>query len=154
MTKQDLEKMIHDFISSKMDYCNGLLTGLPKKTIRHLQIIQNSTVRVLTKTKGPAHITPESKSLHWLPVNHRIDLKVLLLINKSLHGAGPKHKTDMLVQYNPARPLGSLGRGLLIVPRAKTKQGEVAFSHYAAQRWNQLPDDLKMPQPLLFLNPD
>ena len=51
--------------------------------------------------------------------------------------------TDMLEQYNPARPLRSLGRGLLVVPRAKSKQGEAAFSHYAAQRWNLLPDGLR-----------
>ena len=31
MTKEDLKKLIHAFISFKMDYCNGVLTGLPKK---------------------------------------------------------------------------------------------------------------------------
>ncbi|KAF7648463.1 hypothetical protein LDENG_00156570, partial [Lucifuga dentata] len=77
MTKQDLEKLVYAFISSKIDYCNGLMTGLPKKTIRYLLLIQNSAVRVLTKRTV-------LKFLHWLPVSHRLDFKVLLLIYKSL----------------------------------------------------------------------
>lgn len=57
-----------------------------------------------------------------------------LLIHKSLHALGHKYVTDMLEQYSPARPLGSKGRGFLVVLEAKPKQGEAAFSDYAAER--------------------
>ncbi|KAI2658077.1 Tyrosine decarboxylase 2 [Labeo rohita] len=82
-------------------------------------------------------------SLHWLPVIFRIDFKVLLLIYKSLNGLGPKYIADMLPEYKPNRPLRSLGSSQLEIPRVHTKQGESAFSYYAARSWNRLPEEIK-----------
>ncbi len=49
----------------------------------------------------------------------------------------------MLTVYKPNRPLRSLGSSQLEIPRVHTKQGESAFSYYAARSWNQLPEEIK-----------
>ncbi len=114
---------------------------LPKKTIRQLQLIQNAAARILTRTRKSEHITPVLRSLHWIPVTFRIDFKVHLLVYKSLNG--PKYMADMLTEYKPNRPLRSLGSSQLEIPRVHTKQGESAFSYYAARSWNQLPEAIR-----------
>ncbi len=59
------------------------------------------------------------------------------------NGLGPKYMSDMLTEYKPNRPLRSLGSSQLEIPRVHTKQGESAFSYYAARSWNQLPEEIR-----------
>ncbi len=49
----------------------------------------------------------------------------------------------MLTEYKPNRPLRSLGSSQLEISRVHTKQGESAFSYYAARSWNQLPEEIR-----------
>jgi len=58
-----LEKLVYAFITSRVDYCNGLLTGLPKYAIRQLQPILNAAARILSRTRKPGH--PQSSSYIW-----------------------------------------------------------------------------------------
>ncbi len=133
ISSQDLEKLVHAFITSRVDYCNGLL---PKKSIRQLRLIQNTAARILTRTRTSEHITPVLRSLHWLHVTCRIDFKVLLLVYKSLNGIGSKYIADMLNEYKSNRPLRSLGSSQLEIPRTRTKQRESTCSYYAVRSWN------------------
>ena len=106
------EKLVHAFISSSLDYCNALVAGLSKQSVGRLQLIQNAAARVLTRTRTFEHITPVLKSLHWLPVQHRITFKILLTVYKARNGLAPQYISDLLTVHNSIRPLRSSGRGL------------------------------------------
>lgn len=47
LSLSDAEKLVHAFISSRLDYCNALLIGIPSKSLQTLQYIQNSAARIL-----------------------------------------------------------------------------------------------------------
>ena len=140
----DAEKLVHAFMTSRLDYCNALLGGCPASSINKLQVVQNAAARVLTRSRKYDHITPILQSLHWLPIKFRISYKILLLTYKALNGLAPAYLTSLLPRYNPSRSLRSQNAGLLIVPRiAKSTKGGRAFSHLAPKLWNSLPDNVR-----------
>ena len=122
LSLDDAKTLMHAFVFSRIDYCNALFAGLPKKTTDRLQLVENAAARVLTKTKKWEHITPVLKSLHWLPVSYRIDFKIILLVFKALHGLAPSYLSDCVSRYNPDRPLRSSTADLLTVPPLKKIQ--------------------------------
>ncbi len=54
----DLERVIHAFVSCRLDYCNSLYIGLDQSSLRRLQLVQNVAARLLTGAKKHNHITP------------------------------------------------------------------------------------------------
>uniref|UniRef100_A0A8P4KSI9 Reverse transcriptase domain-containing protein n=1 Tax=Dicentrarchus labrax TaxID=13489 RepID=A0A8P4KSI9_DICLA len=140
LSQTDAEKLIHAFVTSRLDYCNSLLSGYPNKSIKTLQLIQNAAARVLTGTRKRDHISPVLATLHWLPIKCRIEFKILLLTYKALHGQAPSYLKELIVPYYPTRTLRSLNAGLLVVPIVpKSRTGARAFSYQAPLLWNQLP---------------
>ena len=90
------------------------------------------------------HITPLLLDLHWLPLQYRIQLKILLLVHKSIHGKDPAYLASMLEEYRPSRSLSSAQQSRLLVPRTFKKYGERAFSVAGLKLRNELRDDTKM----------
>lgn len=144
LSKDDAEKLIHAFVTSRLDYCNVLFSGLPNTYIKNLQRVQNAAARLLTRTRKFDHITPILVSLHWLPIQARADFKVLLLTYKSLHGLAPLYLSGLLAPYRPTRSLRSQDAGYLVVPKINKKTvGGRAFSYRAPLLWNKLPISIK-----------
>ena len=61
------------FVLSKIDYWNFLPAGYPKQLTHKLQKVQNNSARLICWTPMSDHISPVLHTLHWLPVEQRIE---------------------------------------------------------------------------------
>ena len=132
LSQKDVEKLVHAFVTSRLGYCNSLLSGCPSKSVKSLQLVQNAAARVLTGTRRRDHITSVLASLHWLPGKFRIIFKILLLTYEALNNQAPSYIKELITPYYPYRSLRSQNKGSLVVPRiCKSRMGGRAFSYRA-----------------------
>ena len=88
--------LVHALITSRVDYCNSLLYGLPATQLNKIQRVLNAAARLVCRSPRHCHITPLVYNLHWLPVNLRIRFKVLLFVFKAIHGIAPSYISDLI----------------------------------------------------------
>ena len=113
--------LIKSLVMWRLDYSNGLMYGLPKCTVFGLQVVQNSAARIVTheRLQDRDSMSRALMELQWLPVDKRIEYKLLLYTYKALHGLAPGYLCKLVVPYEPRRLLGSAETNLVTVPPVK-----------------------------------
>ena len=145
LARSSTETLIHAFVSSRLDYCNSLLYGLPQAQIDKIQRVQNAAARLIFKQPKFSHITPVLHQLHWLPIKYRIEFKILLFTFKAIHGMAPDYICKLVHQKTPGRySLRSSQRIILEIPSGKilSTLGGRAFCYSAPYLWNNLPREI------------
>ena len=121
LDRPTVEKLVNATITSRLDYCNSLMFGIPKELISQLQKRQNHAARVITKwRKGlkwtgtciyawtADSIHPKAHSpIHLLPSTHTSEMSIGVLWQEILCCSGtntveqftPKHQTSSICRY-------------------------------------------------------
>ena len=139
---------MHAFVISKLDTNNSLLAGYPDCLTKKLQSVQNAAAKLIYRRNRSDRAEPPLKDLHWLPVNYRIEFKVLLLVYKCLKTKRkePEYLKELLKEYTTSHSqiLRSTNADFLVEPRTRlTTFGDRAFSVIAPKLWNSLPSETK-----------
>ena len=134
------KKLLCAFVLSRLDYCNALLAGCPNYLLSKLQKVHNNAARLISITTRSAHVTPMLHSLHWLPIEQRIDYKLSLLCFNIISHQAPIYLSELLHLYTPSLQVrSSTDTRVFRIPSFRTKScGQRSFSYHAPIIWNQL----------------
>ena len=143
LSREHTEQLVHAFITSRLDYCNSLLYGVPDCQIVKLQRVMNASARLIYCAPKFCRITPILMELHWLPVRTRIEFKILLTTFKVVKGLAPKYLSDLIaILPSSIYDLRRNSNGILLARstlRTKKTMGDCAFEIAAPILWSSLP---------------
>ena len=86
LTVEATETLVCGLVISHLDYSNAILYGLPEVDIQKLQCVQNYAAKIILKKNKYDSSIGALKELHWLPINLRINHKILSLTHNCIHG--------------------------------------------------------------------
>ena len=84
--------LVSAFVTTRLDYCNSVLAGLPQASIDPLQRVQNAAASLVAGIGTRDHITPVLRNLHWLPIRY----KLCVLMHQVHIGRSPAYLADMM----------------------------------------------------------
>ena len=88
-------------LTSRLNYCNSLLYGLPNCFISKMQRVQNAAARLVYRAHRYCHITPLLTEFHWLNVKHRINFKIILIAYKPIYVTAAEYIKRSLSKRTP-----------------------------------------------------
>ena len=137
--------LIQALVISRMDYCNSIYNGLPIKSLKKIQLVQNAAARVITKTKRCDHISPILRDLHWLPIKKRTDYKMMVLTCNARNEQGPCYIADFFKLYKPKRSLRSESNTSLVPVHGDSIQiNKRLLNCRVSTTWNSPPKELRI----------
>jgi len=123
---------------SRIDYCNSVLHGVPSSTIQKLQRIKNNAAHIVLQAPRRSDVNSLQQTLHWLPVEQRINYKLAVLTFKTQQTSSPQYLNQHISLRTSARNTRSSSVPLLCVPFQRTSFARQSFSTAAPLTWYSL----------------
>ncbi|XP_068240806.1 uncharacterized protein [Palaemon carinicauda] len=146
LDEKTIKMLVHNYVISKLDYCNSLYYRLPNYLLKRLQNVTNRAARLIKGLPRRERITPALIDLHWLPIKARIIYKICLMTYQALHFERPKYMNNLLSAFHLDTSMilrHSVDRHRLIEPRCNSDIGFRAFATCAPRLYNMLPENIK-----------
>ena len=139
--------LVNAFVTSRLDFCNSLLYGLPNNQLHKLQRVQNAAARLICNVGRLTTSLHHCTSSICYPSTIGFSLKILLFVYKALNGIAPSYISDLL-ELKPATRynLRSFINKLLLKHanfKSLSTLGDRSFKCAGPKLWNELPKDIR-----------
>ena len=91
LSVKNTTQLVLSLVISHIDFSNGLLIGLPNKSYKVLQHVQNMSAKVILNKSHRESSTEFMLEHHWLKVEYRILYKTLITVHNCLFRKAPDY---------------------------------------------------------------
>jgi len=116
--------------------------------MKQLQVVQNSTARLVSWAHRRDHAMPLLCNLHWLPMGQRFIFRTAVLVQKCIHGVAAVYLQELCTQVDSIRIRGrsrlrSAPTGCIQLPRVQASVAPQSFAYNWPAVWNSLSATLR-----------
>ena len=98
MAQKTMEIFVFSLVISHLDYANGILLGSFNYVLNKFQLVQKWAAKLVLNRKKFDSSSKALKQLLWLPIEYRIQFKIIALVKKCLQGDAPDYLKDLLCE--------------------------------------------------------
>ena len=99
LNDDSMKKLVYNYITTRLDYCNSLYHELPAYQLKKLQLVFNRAARLIVGISPRERISPVLIDLHWLPIKARIVFKICVLTYIALNTGKPAYLRNKLNRF-------------------------------------------------------
>ena len=135
--------IVDALVISHVRYCLTVFGNGSEKNMQRLQKILNFGLRAVSGRRKFDHISDVRDELGWLTARQLYELQSLNLLHKIRTTEEPQALASRLSTNSEFRSRNTRQDADLALPRVRTEAGKRRFLYSIAQRYNELPLDLR-----------
>ena len=143
LTTETKKKLVQTLIWPHFDYCDIVQCDATTDDVLRLQICLNSFVRYIFNLKKDCHLTPYFKTLSWLKVKERRDLRIAVEVYKILRDKTPSYLYSLFQYLSDYHSHNTRIGNKLSTPRHITTSYNKSFLVMGSRLWNSIPQEIR-----------
>ena len=104
LTQNATAQLVSSAMTSRFEYCNSILAGLPLQQISRLQRVQNNAAKLVLRKSKYNHVTPLLQELHWLLIKFRPQYKMATFVYRFFDGSTRLSFSDSMCIWTNTKP--------------------------------------------------
>jgi hypothetical protein len=135
--------LLHSLVLSRIEFCSSIFYGATNQLQSRLQMVSNSSLRILAGLRKFDHLSAAREKYFWLSVQDRQLLRLACIIFVAIKYGLPQYLANSLKEKVFDRRTRFSQLHPLEIARTRSGVGDLAFSVAGPSVWNTIPTDIR-----------